>query len=423
MGHRGLRVPLSVPAHRPCLTIDALRTYVRESCFAPADGGLVGVEWETLTFAAGNPGQRPPTTYLSAITAALTLPCGGAITLEPGGQVELSALPQPGLAAALTATAEDHAALTAGLRRAGLQPVALGLDALRPLQRVVDQPRYAAMEAFFDADGPAGRTMMCATASIQVNLDIGAPAEVLCRWQLAHQIGPLLVALFAHSGCPGRVEPRSARQQIWAAIDGSRTAPVHVPGRAWGADPAEEWLGYALAARVMLIRKDSDRFEPVLAPLAFAAWMADGHELGYPTLEDFAYHLTTLFPPVRPRGWLELRVIDSLPDPWWRVAVAVATTILDDPEVADVARMATGGTAGLWAEAARLGLADPRLGSAARTVYLAVLSALARLRVDSVTATAAEDFYERFVARGRSPADDPLAVLPGGTVCAVLARV
>jgi glutamate--cysteine ligase len=279
------------------------------------------------------------------------------------------------------------------------------------------------MEAFFDADGPAGRTMMCATASIQVNLDIGAPGEVVSRWRLAHQVGPLLVALFAHSPCPGRAEPRSGRQEVWAAVDPSRTAPVHVPGRPWGSDPAEEWLRYALAARVMLIRADADRFEPVPVPLAFAAWMARGHELGYPTVDDFAYHLTTLFPPVRPRGWLELRVIDTLPDPWWRVAVAVSTAILDDPEVAEVARAATGPTAGCWREAARFGLADARFGSAAHQIYLAVLLALGRLRVDPITMAAAEDFYERFVARGRSPADDPPAVLPSGTAWAVPAWV
>jgi glutamate--cysteine ligase len=172
----------------------------------------------------------------------------------------------------------------------------------------------------------------------------------------------------------------------------------------------------------MLIRADCDHYEPVLGPLTFAAWMTGGHELGFPTLDDFAYHLTTLFPPVRPRGWLELRVIDSLPEPWWRVAVAVATAILDDPEVADVARLATAGTAGRWREAARFGLADSRFHSAALKVFLAVLPALARLRVDGVSVTAAEHFFERFVARGRSPADDPPAVLPSGTAWAVPAR-
>ena len=53
------------------------------------------------------------------------------------------------------------------------------------------------------------------------------------------------------------------------------------------------------------------------------AVVADGHQLGYPTVDDLAYHLATLFPPVRPKGWLELRMIDAVPDPRWQVAVAL----------------------------------------------------------------------------------------------------
>ena len=113
--------------------------------------------------------------------------------------------------------------------------------------------------------------------------------------------------------------------------------------------PAEEWLAYALAARVMMIRVSPDRFEAVDGPLGeelltFAAWMERGHELGWPTLEDFEYHLTTLFPPVRPKGWLELRMLDSLPDPWWRVAAGVATALLEDADAGAAALEAvTGG--------------------------------------------------------------------------------
>ena len=123
-------------------------------------------------------------------------------------------------------------------------------------------------------------------------------------------------------------------------MDPSRTGPVQRPDprpRRLGSapDPVEEWLRYALDARVMMIRATPDRFVPIDGPLGsgqltFAAWMQRGHELGWPTLDDFEYHLTTLFPPVRPRGWLELRMIDALPDPWWRVAAAVTTALLED---------------------------------------------------------------------------------------------
>jgi glutamate--cysteine ligase len=283
------------------------------------------------------------------------------------------------------------------------------------------------MEAFFDVEGFAGRTMMCSTASVQVNLDNGSSATLAERWRRAHALGPVLVATFAHSPVPGGggCGPRSARQQVWSVLDPTRTAPVHGPvlvgaGRR-SPDPVEEWLRYALAARLMMIRVGPDRSVPITRPLGsdpftFAAWMRRGHELGWPALEDFEYHLTTLFPPVRPRGWLELRMIDALPDPWWRVAAAVATALLDDADAGAAALEAVsappGGTgvADHWRSAARHGLADPALRAAAQRVYVAALGALGRLGADPATVAAAEAFYERFVARGLCPADDPVPI-------------
>jgi glutamate--cysteine ligase len=279
------------------------------------------------------------------------------------------------------------------------------------------------MEAFFDLEGFAGRTMMCSTASVQVNVEIGPPADVTARWRLAHAVGPVLVAMFAHSPVPGGggCGPRSARQQVWSVMDPSRTAPVHRPAVAGGGplrSPAEEWLAYALAARVMMIRVSPDGFVAVEGPLGvelltFAAWMERGHELGWPTLEDFEYHLTTLFPPVRPRGWLELRMLDSLPDPWWRVAAGVATALLEDTDAGAAALEAvTGGSGGVgvtdhWRSAARHGLSDPALRAAAQAVFPAALDGLGRLGADRATVAAAEAFHDHFVARGRCPADEP----------------
>ncbi len=206
-------------------------------------------------------------------------------------------------------------------------------------------------------------------------------------------------------------------------MDPSRTGPVHGPilgtGTAGSApDPVEEWLRYALGARVMMIRATPDRFVPIDGTLGsglltFAAWLQRGHELGWPTLEDFEYHLTTLFPPVRPRGWFELRMLDALPDPWWRVAVAVTTALLEDADAGAAALEAVSappegtGVADHWRSAARHGLADPALCVAAQRVFPAALGAMRRLGVDVATVAAAEAFYERFVARGRCPADEP----------------
>ncbi len=386
----------------------------------------MGVELELLTYPSADPSLRPSATQLEAIAEQTTLLGGSRITLEPGGQVEISSLPLPGLNAALTAAAADLAAVSTELRRAGLEPVARGLDPLRPPQRILDRPRYAAMEAFFDVEGFAGRTMMCSTASIQVNVENGSGDDILAdRWHLAHALGPVLVAAFAHSPVPGGggCGPRSARQQVWSVMDPARTGPVHGPtldGDTAGSrrSPVEEWLRYALDARVMMIKVTPDRFVPIDGPLGsglltFAAWMERGHELGWPTLDDFEYHLTTLFPPVRPRGWLELRMIDALPDPWWQVAAAVTTALLEDPDAGAEALEAVSapprgtGVADHWRSAARHGLADPALWAAALRVFPAALGALGRLGVDRAMVATVEAFHERFVARGRCPADEP----------------
>ena len=417
-----------MPGLRRHLNVDALRRYLAERCFAPSDRGLVGIELELLTYPSTDPRLRPPAALLEAITDRTTLPAGSRITLEPGGQVEISTRPQRGLDRALAAAGADLDAVATELRRDGLEAVARGLDPLRPPERVLDRPRYAAMEAYLDVEGFAGRTMMCSTASIQVNVDNGSSATLADRWHLAHAVGPVLVATFAHSPVPGAGGrgPRSARQQVWSVMDPSRTAPVHGP--VLGGDPAgsrrspvEEWLRYALEARVMMIRVTPDRFVPIDGPLGsdvltFAAWMQRGHELGWPTLDDFEYHLTTLFPPVRPRGWLELRMIDALPDPWWQVAAAVTTALLQDADAGAAALEAVsappGGTgvADHWRSAARHGLADPALRAAAQRVFPAALGALGRIGADRATMAAAEEFHERFVVRGLCPADDPVPI-------------
>ena len=417
-----------MPGLRRHLTVDTLRQYIAERCLAPSDRGIVGIELELLTYPCTDPRLRPPATLLEAITGRTTLPAGSRITLEPGGQVEISTRPLPGLGRALAAAGADLAAVTAELRRGGLEPVARGLDPLRPPERVLDRPRYAAMEEYLDAEGFAGRTMMCSTAAIQVNVDNGSPATLGDRWHLAHAAGPVLVAMFAHSPVPGGggCGPRSARQQVWSVLDPGRTGPVHgpildgdrVPTRR---NPVEEWLRYALDARVMMIRATPDRFVPIDGPLGshaltFAAWMERGHELGWPALDDFEYHLTTLFPPVRPRGWLELRMIDALPDPWWKVAAAVTTALLEDTDAGAAALEAVSappqgaGVADHWRSAARHGLSDPALRAAAQRVFPAALDALGRLGADRATVAAAEAFYERFVARGLCPADEPVGI-------------
>ncbi len=259
------------------------------------------------------------------------------------------------------------------------------------------------MRRYFGGQGDAGEAMMTSTAAIQICLDAGCdPADVARRWQVANALLPVLLATFANSPLrSGRPTGwRSTRFAVWSAIDAGRTRmPV-------GPDPVEAWARYALAARVMLIRTETGPW--VADPgITFAQWLSGETAHAPPTEDDLAYHLTTLFPPVRPRGWFEIRYLDQLPDGLWQAAAAVATALIEDAAAADRALEAVEPVAALTPVAMRSAVGDPRLRRAAERCLDAAVAALPRLGaaalVDSVNA-----FRERFTSRGRCPADDLL---------------
>ena len=417
-------------AHRT-LRADDVRA-LAEACFVPAAGATdverIGIELEWLTISARHPDERLDLPALRAAAGSAPLPGGSTTSFEPGGQLELNSAPTAGLDAALTATATDARELSARMAQVGVGLVPIGLDAFREPRRVLRSTRYDAMEAAFDARGDHGRRMMCNTAALQVNVDLGP--DPATRWRLAHALGPTLVACFANSPFgaeAGTGRPsgwRANRLATWWGIDPSRTAAPSL-----AADPAEAWLRYALAANVLLIRGDEDvegvgtgGGTAVTAPFPFARWMAEGHPARWPTLDDFTYHLTTLFPPVRPRGWFELRMLDAVDDEIWPVAVAVTVALLVDPDAASAARAATSATAGRWADAARCGLTDPDLGRSADRCFAAALEALGRVGGSVALADLVAAYGDRYVARRRCPADDRLdewhtlgRLLPEGT--------
>jgi len=401
-----------VPSALRQLSLDDVREAVGEPFWFPGSPCLVGVELEWLTFTEGDHSSRPDNSVLAALLGPL--PAGSAVTFEPGGQLELSSLPFPDVAATCAAAGADLAAARRAADAAGVRLVGMGADPVRPSTRVLSSPRYDAMEAYFDAAGPAGRRMMANTAAVQVNVGLGpTPADARRQWRLASHLGPTMAAAFASSpllyGRPTGF--RSTRLATWWAMDASRTAPVDPIGDDDGPDA---WAAYALAARVMLVRTDSRGFVPLVTPLTLAQWVAEGHELGRPTLDDVRYHLSTLFPPVRPRsgvdsgGWLELRMIDALPDPWWQVPVAVFATLLGDAEAGAAAERAVAGTAHLWVEAARNGLASPELAASAAACFDAALAGLAHTPGADGLADLVAAYADRWVRRGRCPADDHL---------------
>ncbi len=354
----------------------------------PSSHRTVGVELESFPSPPIHPERLP----------AVELPAGSRLTFEPGGQVELSSPPQMTVAAACDSLSADLAATRLAFSHLGVD---LGQRGRLPVPppRLIDSPRYRAMEAYFDRQWPeAGRTMMCATASVQVNLGLGAGSRGARRWRAANRLGPVLAAAFASSPpAPGF----PSRMATWLALDPSRTGPVPCGPRERGGDdqdPAQAWVDYALDAQVMLIRAGGEHHALVDEAITARAWIEHGHRLGWPSCEDVAYHLTTLFPPVRPRGWLELRMIDALPDPWWRVPVAVAAVLVDDGDAERACRP----VADRWWEAATDGLGDPALAAAAAICARRALTGLHRVGVDMTTAVMVEQ-WAATVQKGCEP--------------------
>ncbi|GAA2099046.1 ergothioneine biosynthesis glutamate--cysteine ligase EgtA [Microlunatus panaciterrae] len=387
---------------------DQVHGYVQRICFKTGPPGRVGAELEWIVARPEEPESVVPVTTLRSLLDDVgTFPGGSRCTLEPGGQVELSSPPAAEMGRCCAALDRDVAHLQAILSRAGLALVPSAIDPDRAPLRQLHQARYDAMAAYFDTlphgfdaipDG-LGRVMMSSTAAVQVNLEAGTdPTDIARRWDLLHLVGPTVSAAFANSPVLNRRRTgwKSTRQAVWLHLDPDRThAPV-------GDDPATAWADYALAAPVMMVRTSGG---PWLASpgFTFADWVG-GRVAGLPgpTEDDLAYHLSTLFPPVRPRGWFEVRFIDAQAPQWWSVPVAVLATLMADPAAADAAAEACAPVVGAWTTAARCGLEDPALARAA----LALFDAVERSVVDSTLKAAVAKFTDHYVARGRTPADD-----------------
>lgn len=233
------------------------------------------------------------------------------------------------------------------------------------------------------------------------------------RWQLAHRLGPVLVAAFANSPLLDgrRTGYRSARQAVWARMDPSRTLAPH------GGDPREAWARYVLDAQLLCVRRADGQPWNAPAGRTFRDWLR-GPEADRPTLADLEYHASTLFPPVRPRGYLELRMIDAQPGDGWIVPVALAAALFSDQQATDAALAALeplsaastepGPRGAAWTRAAARGMDDPVLRRAALDCFAAADAALSRAGVDGRIRAAVAEFRDRYPARGRCPADDLL---------------
>ncbi|WSJ15449.1 ergothioneine biosynthesis glutamate--cysteine ligase EgtA [Nocardia sp. NBC_01327] len=362
----------------------AAEAYIGKVCFKQGPPMLIGAELEWLT-AQGEPSASAPRPQLTVLADALgsyapqsispdspadPLPGGSRVTLEPGGQIELSSAPFGTAAELCERLLADTGRLRELLDTRDIHIISASADPVRSPQRLLQLPRYRAMESSFAGIGPFGALMMCNTAAAQVSVDAGVDAaDIAARWTALYAIGPALLAAFACSPDLSGAPPgtwASQRMRTWLRLDHLRTRP---PVHDWS-DPITGYARWALDVPLLCVRPESAGVVDWTAPpgATFADWLCGAldEEIGRrPTRDDLDYHLTTVFPPVRASGHLEVRYLDAQPGNTWTVPVHAIDALVSAPAVVAEATALAGSTAGRWSEAARYGLADPEIRTAA----------------------------------------------------------
>lgn len=332
-----------------------------------------------------------------------TLPAGGNLTFEPGGQLEFSSPACRTASALLGLLRSVIPPLRASAESEGISLLAVGIDPFNDVEHAplrLGGRRYELMAEYLAARGPAGARMMRQTAGFQLSLDLDE--EPWLRWRVLSAAAPYVTAIFANSswyagaatGCV------SARAQVWRELDPCRT------GLPYDArNPVGAYLDFALAAPAILLPAVEGRHP------TFGEWLVRA----CPTREEWDDHLTTLFPEVRPRGSLELRSADTMPPRWYAAPLALAAGLAYSPRtLREAATLLGPPDPVLLCRVGRLGLHDPATARTASALFELALRGCAALEpgyFHPADLEVARDFFDRYTRRARSPADDAPADL------------
>jgi glutamate--cysteine ligase len=305
--------------------------HIRAVCFRQAPPTLIGAELELLTERTDIPGARIELVTLATAlgehtpksidpdSPALPLPNGGLVTVEPGGQAEISSAPFASAAQLCDALSADLRALEGLLTPHSIRLVRAAADAARLPELVMTTPRYVAGWDFWRGIGQGGQEWAANTASTQVSIDAGGDrSEIAARWNSLYTIGPALLSAFACSPVLRGMPDDGWVSQRMRTVLQAQPARTVVPGHEW-TDPIVEYARWAIDVPLLcVLRPDGNWAAPPEA--TFADWMAgalDDQLDRRPGLRDLDYHLTTLYPPVRAQGHLEVRYLDGQPDGLW----------------------------------------------------------------------------------------------------------
>ncbi len=234
-----------------------------------------------------------------------------ALSLEPGGQFELSGSPFQTAREAHAENVEHLAQLKANAAALGLRVVTLGY---RPFDSIPQMPwmpktRYRMMRESLGARGKLAHAMMLMTATGQVSLDWEDEADCARKVMASARLSPVLVALYANSplveGKPSGY--LSYRSHVWSDVDNARCG--YLPSMLDGSFSYAAYVEWALDAPLLFLRRNGNYLSP---KLNFRQLMKEGFEGTPARFGDWVDHLSTLFPEVRIKKVLEIRAADCV---------------------------------------------------------------------------------------------------------------
>ncbi len=235
------------------------------------------------------------------------------ITLEPGGQIELSGEPCESIHC-------NHAEFTQHIgemleigERLGIAFLGLGMQPVSAVDEIewVPKKRYRIMGPYMLKVGTLGQRMMKQTATVQANIDFSDEKDAMAKFRAGMGLAPLIIAMFANSPISeGKLNGyMSFREHIWTGTDKDRSGLLPF---AFSSDVSfDHYVDYALDVPMYFIIRDGNYID--FTGIPFRHFLSRGHQGHHATMEDWELHLTTLFPEVRIKRYLELRSADSQP--------------------------------------------------------------------------------------------------------------
>ncbi|MBM4262949.1 MAG: glutamate--cysteine ligase [Deltaproteobacteria bacterium] len=235
------------------------------------------------------------------------------ITLEPGGQIELSGEPCETIHCTNAEFTQHIRELIEVCKPMDIVFLGLGMQPFSKLDQIewVPKKRYRIMGPYMPTVGKLGQRMMKQTATVQANIDFLDEKDAIMKFRTGMGLAPVLIAMFANSPiCAGELNGyRSFREHIWTDTDKSRQGLLKF---AFEADASfAHYVEYALDVPMYFIIRNHDYIN--MTGRTFRQYMQYGHNGQRATLEDWSDHLTTLFPETRIKRYIEIRSVDSQP--------------------------------------------------------------------------------------------------------------